>query len=69
MATSCILRPTTKYSLSVGIHPRLVKTDDDVTLHAGSQVNLGLKVELDTNKESSGLLSTVLICSALEELT
>lgn len=69
MATSRILRPTAKYSLSVGTHTCLVKTDDDVTLDAGSQVNLGLKVELDTHEEGSGLLSTVLVCGTLEELT
>lgn len=69
MATSRILRPTTKYTLSVGIHPFLVKTDDDVTLDAGSQVNLGLKVELDTHEEGGGLLSAVLVCGTLEELT
>lgn len=69
MATSRILRPATKYSLSVGIHPCLVKTDDDVTLDAGSQMNLCFEVELDTHEEGSGLLSTVLVCGTLEELT
>ena len=48
---------------------RLVKSNADVSLDSGSQVDLGLKVELDTDKESSGLLVTVLVGSTLEELT
>lgn len=48
---------------------RLVKSNADVTLDSGSQVDLGLKVELDTDKESGGLLVTVLVGGALEKLT
>jgi len=48
---------------------RLVKSNADVTLDSGSQVDLGLKVEFDTDKESGGLLVTVLISGTLKKLT
>lgn len=46
----------------------LVKADADVSLDAGSQVDLGLEVELDADEEGSGLLVAVLIGGTLEEL-
>jgi hypothetical protein len=66
------LRPITRYGPNVitrSQYHRLVETDADVTLDTGSQVNLSLEVELDTDEQSSGLLSTVLVGRALEELT
>lgn len=46
----------------------LVKTDTDVTLDAGSEVNLSLQVELDTNEESSRLELSVVVSGAPQEL-
>lgn len=47
----------------------LVKTDADVTLDTGSEMNLSLQVELDTNEESSGLEFALVVSGAPQELT
>lgn len=62
------LRPSTRYGLKRARVRRLVEADDDVTLDAGSQVDLSLKVELDADEEGSGLLGTGIVGSTLEEL-
>ena len=47
---------------------RSVQTKADVTADAGSQVNLGLEVELDAHEQSSVLGLALGIDSALEEI-
>lgn len=77
MITGCVLRPdhqahklrSRSRSRSRRNVRRLVESNADVSLDSGSQVNLGLKVELDTDKESSGLLVAILIGGTLEKLT
>ena len=48
---------------------RLVQTNNEVTLDAGSQVDLGLEVELDTDEESGGLVGAVIVGGTLDQLT
>lgn len=62
------LRPSTRYGLKRARFRRLVEADDDVTLDAGSQVDLSLEVELDADEESSALLRTGIVGGTLQEL-
>lgn len=45
----------------------LVETHADVTPNAGSQVDLGLEVELDADQEGGGLLVAVVVGGTPEE--
>jgi hypothetical protein len=47
---------------------RLVKTNDDITLDTGSQVDFGLEVELDAEQKSGILELAVVVGSALDDL-
>jgi hypothetical protein len=46
----------------------LVETDDDITLDSGSQVDLGLEVELDAQEEGGVAEGAVILGGALDEL-
>lgn len=48
---------------------RLVQTNADVTLDAGSKMDLSLQVELDTDEESGSLLLALVVSGTLQELT
>jgi hypothetical protein len=47
---------------------RLVQPDGDVSAYPGSQVDLCLEVELDSEKESSVLLLAILVDRALDHV-
>lgn len=47
---------------------RLVKTNDNVTLNTGSQVNLGLKIKLDAEEERGISEAAVLVGGTLQEV-
>jgi hypothetical protein len=47
---------------------RLVKTNNNITLDTGSQVNLGLKIKLDAEQERGILEAAVLVGGTLQEL-
>ncbi|CAG9982037.1 unnamed protein product [Clonostachys byssicola] len=46
----------------------LVKTNNDITLDTGSQVDLGLEVELDAEQKSGILELAIVVGSALDDL-
>jgi hypothetical protein len=46
----------------------LVETNNDVTLDTGSQVDLGLQVELDTEEESGVTEGAVILGGTLDDL-
>jgi hypothetical protein len=46
----------------------LVKTNNDITLDTGSQVDLGLEVELDAQKEGGVTERAVILGGTLDEL-
>jgi hypothetical protein len=47
---------------------RLVQPDGDISAYPGSQVDLGLEVELDAEKESGILLLAVVVDRALDNV-
>jgi hypothetical protein len=46
----------------------LVETNNDITLDAGSQVNLGLKIELDAKEQRGITKLAIVVGGTLEDL-